>query len=221
VSRAKAYRWIGYTPTPHTLIRRSLNDLVRRVEQLLAQMLTSRTSVAAVGNRSTASRMLRPCGIMFAMKYAIALALFPCAVLVCAVPSAASDIAPFTTDGCSSFPNGTPQNQSLWLDCCVRHDLAYWKGGTYQDRLDADLALEQCVATAGEPDIAAVMLRGVRAGGNPFLFTPYRWGYGWPFGRGYQPLSADEIAGVASRLAALEATLRELRESLLSRTKTQ
>jgi hypothetical protein len=155
------------------------------------------------------------------MKHALVLALLSGAVLAGAVSSAAAEITPFNSDGCSSFPNGTPQNQSLWLDCCVRHDLAYWKGGTYQDRLDADLALEQCVAKAGEPDIAAVMLRGVRAGGNPFLFTPYRWGYGWPFGRGYQSLSAAETAGVASRLAALEAMLREVRESLSSRTKTQ
>ena len=43
--------------------------------------------------------------------------------------SPAADIAPFTSDGCSSFPDGTPANQSLWLECCVRHDLAYWRGG--------------------------------------------------------------------------------------------
>jgi hypothetical protein len=142
------------------------------------------------------------------MKYTLSL------VLLLIAASSAADIAAFTTDGCSSFPDGTPQNQSLWLDCCIRHDLAYWKGGTYQDRLDADLALEQCVAKAGQPDIAALMLRGVRTGGNPFFLTPYRWGYGWPFGRGYQALTEEEIQQVTRELEKLEQTLRRLREAL-------
>jgi hypothetical protein len=29
------------------------------------------------------------------------------------------------------------------------------------------------------------------------FLTPYRWGYGWPFGRMYEPLSADEEAQVS------------------------
>src|SRR4030095_15157940 len=84
-----------------------------------------------------------------------------------------AELAPFSSDGCSSFPDGTPVNQSLWLDCCVRHDLAYWKGGTYDERLDADVALEQCVAKAGEPEIAKLMLHCGRTGGNPYLLTLY------------------------------------------------
>jgi hypothetical protein len=126
-----------------------------------------------------------------------------------------ADLAPFTSDGCSSFPDGTPVNQSLWLDCCVRHDLAYWKGGTYEERLDADLALEQCVAKAGEPEIARLMLHGVRTGGNPFFLTPYRWGYGWPFGRGYRALTPEERIQVAKRLESLEQTLKQVREATL------
>ena len=125
-----------------------------------------------------------------------------------------AELAPFTSDGCSSFPNGTPVDQSLWLDCCVRHDIAYWKGGTYEERLDADLALEQCVAKAGEPEIAKLMLQGVRTGGNPFFLTPYRWGYGWPFGRGYKALASDEVEQVRTQLATLERTLKDVREAL-------
>jgi hypothetical protein len=128
--------------------------------------------------------------------------------------AAGAELAPFTSDGCSSFPDGTPVNQSLWLDCCVRHDLAYWRGGTYEDRLSADLALEQCVAKAGEPEIAKLMLHGVRTGGNPFFLTPYRWGYGWPIGRGYKALSEEELDQVRERLAALEQTLKQIREAL-------
>jgi len=36
------------------------------------------------------------------------------------------------------------------------------------------------------------MLAGVRVGGMPYLPTPYRWGYGWPYPRLYGELSATE-----------------------------
>ena len=80
--------------------------------------------------------------------------------LLIASSSFAADIEPFTSDGCSSFPDGKPENPALWLDCCIRHDIAYWKGGTEQERLDADLALEQCVAKAGEPEPGSVGSKG-------------------------------------------------------------
>jgi hypothetical protein len=105
----------------------------------------------------------------------------------------ASDIRPFESDGCSSFPDGTIRQNELWLSCCIDHDYAYWKGGTYQDRLAADRELESCVATVGEPEIALLMLTGVRVGGTPYLPTKFRWGYGWPFPRGYKALTDEEL----------------------------
>ena len=53
-------------------------------------------------------------------------------------------------------------------------DFAYWKGGTYQDRLVADKELELCVAETGNPKIAELMLAGVRVGGTPYLPTKFR-----------------------------------------------
>ena len=106
--------------------------------------------------------------------------------------ASAETLQPFTSDGCSRFPNGTPWQNELWLDCCTAHDLAYWKGGTYQERLDADRELEACVARVGEPEVALLMLAGVRVGGSPFFPTPFRWGYGWPYPRYYVPLTEDE-----------------------------
>ena len=97
----------------------------------------------------------------------------------------AEEIKPFTSDGCSAFPDGTFEQQQLWLDCCTAHDKAYWRGGTYQQRLDADLALKQCVAKVGEPLISELMLAGVRVGGSPYWPTKFRWGYGWPYFHGY------------------------------------
>ncbi len=103
-----------------------------------------------------------------------------------------TQIKPFTSDGCSAFPNGTFQQQELWLSCCTSHDRAYWKGGTYDERLTADNALKQCVANVGEKQIADIMLAGVRVGGTPFLPTQFRWGYGWPYPRGYKALTEQE-----------------------------
>ena len=104
----------------------------------------------------------------------------------------AAELKPFSSDGCSLFPEGTPKQQQLWLQCCVKHDLAYWQGGTFLQRLAADQDLERCVAQVGEPAIAKLMLAGVRVGGTPFLPTQFRWGYGWPYGRGYAPLTEAE-----------------------------
>jgi hypothetical protein len=36
------------------------------------------------------------------------------------------------------------------------------------------------------------MLNGVRVGGTPYLPTSFRWGYGWPYLRGYKVLTAQE-----------------------------
>jgi len=105
-----------------------------------------------------------------------------------------SELEPFTSDGCSAFPDGTLQQNELWLACCVAHDKAYWLGGTYAERQQADTELHECVAKVGEPEIAAIMLAGVRVGGTPYLPTKFRWGYGWPWPRGYKALSEEERA---------------------------
>ncbi len=114
-------------------------------------------------------------------------------ILLLPLISLASDIRPFESDGCSSFPDGTIEQGELWLSCCVAHDYSYWKGGTYQDRVKADRELEACVASVGQPGVARLMLAGVRVGGTPYLPTRFRWGYGWPYLRGYKALTEEEI----------------------------
>ena len=106
--------------------------------------------------------------------------------------SCADDIEAFTSDGCSSFPDGTLEQKELWLSCCTDHDLSYWQGGTYKERVKADQELKSCVAEMGEPVIAALMLAGVRVGGTPYLPTSFRWGYGWPYLRGYKAITFEE-----------------------------
>ncbi len=131
-------------------------------------------------------------------------------------PSWSDTLKPFTTDGCSMFPDGTYKQQSLWMECCIRHDIAYWQGGTEQQRLDADQALQQCVSQVGEPEIARVMLAGVRVGGSPFFPTSYRWGYGWSYQRGYKPLSDEEKRQVGDELQRLRIILQGLEQALES-----
>jgi hypothetical protein len=104
----------------------------------------------------------------------------------------AENIKPFTSDGCSSFPDGTFGHKELWLSCCTAHDYAYWQGGTYEQRLVADKQLRQCVAKVGKPKIAKLMLAGVRVGGSPYFPTSFRWGYGWSYSRWYKALTVAE-----------------------------
>ena len=117
-----------------------------------------------------------------------------CAIVGC---SGDSELAAFTTDGCSSFPDGTLEYRDLWLDCCTTHDVAYWKGGLREERVKADEELRSCVASVGEPEIATLMLAGVTVGGSPYWPTKFRWGYGWPYARGYKALTVGETAEVA------------------------
>ena len=109
----------------------------------------------------------------------------------------AKTIKPFVSDGCSSFPNGTFKQKELWLSCCTVHDYAYWKGGTYADRFKADVDMQQCVSDSGEPEIGILMLAGVRVGGNPFINTKFRWGYGWPYPRFYKALTPAELIQIS------------------------
>jgi hypothetical protein len=114
-----------------------------------------------------------------------------------------AELVPFTSDGCSLFPDGTSQDRDKWCDCCQNHDLAYWQGGSAEDRDRADTTLRDCVrARTDDSQLAETIYIGVRVGGHPVFPTWYRWGYGWPYGRGYQPLSDLEKLQVQKRLAA-------------------
>ena len=96
------------------------------------------------------------------------------------------------------FPDRSANND--WCSCCFEHDLIYWRGGTEAERQAADERLRDCVlAKTGNESLAKSMYRGVRAGGHPLFYTWYRWGYGWPYGRGFKPLTSAEKR-VADRL---------------------
>jgi hypothetical protein len=122
--------------------------------------------------------------------------IFLLSLLFFASSSLADDIKSFTSDGCSAFPDGTLKQKKLWLACCTAHDLSYWQGGTYKERVKADQELKYCVAKVGEPTVAALMLAGVRVGGTPYFPTSFRWGYGWPYPRGYKAVTPEEYESI-------------------------
>jgi hypothetical protein len=118
---------------------------------------------------------------------ALALAL---AASACAGPR---QLRPFRTDGCSLWPDAGLGTGHSWRHCCVEHDLAYWRGGTREEREAADAALRRCVeAATGNASLAETMYLGVRVGGTAWLPTWFRWGYGWAYDRPSAPLTPEE-----------------------------
>lgn len=96
-------------------------------------------------------------------------------------------LKPFSTDGCSAVPDFDI------VKCCIEHDIAYWQGGTYEQRLEADKDLKQCIADTRDGNILAnIFYYGVRVGGGPSSMKHYRWGYGWNYKIGYRELSNNE-----------------------------
>jgi hypothetical protein len=126
----------------------------------------------------------------------LAIAMFSAAAL-----AHADSLRDFSSDGCSLFPDGDFENRTLWCDCCLEHDIAYWRGGTARQRLEADASLRACVRNrTGNDALADMMFAGVRLGGGPVFPNGYRWGYGWSYGRGYRPLSPAEEETATSLL---------------------
>ncbi|MFT5837346.1 MAG: hypothetical protein ACI9ZV_000851 [Candidatus Azotimanducaceae bacterium] len=113
------------------------------------------------------------------------------------------ELADFTSDGCSLFPDRSLIDAKDWCECCVEHDVAYWQGGTEAQRLAADETLRDCVlAKTDDPILADVMYNGVRFGGSPYFYNWYRWGYGWNDHRKYQELTLEEQRMVSEKLVA-------------------
>jgi prolyl oligopeptidase len=110
----------------------------------------------------------------------------PHALLACSLIAACARhprLEPFRSDGCSLFPDQDYQSRTSWCGCCVRHDWAYWQGGSAAERKAADSALAACVrARTGDETLARAVYAGTRAGGPEIFPAWYRWGYGWPYG---------------------------------------
>ncbi len=86
----------------------------------------------------------------------------------------------FVTDGCTLFFDGKLH------ECCVEHDRAYWQGGSSTQRKSVDEKFKECVyKTSNNKMLSYGMYVAVRVFAIPYINTPWRWGFGWEFGRGY------------------------------------
>lgn len=108
----------------------------------------------------------------------------------------------FTSDGCSMSPDGVVVLVNTdFVPCCVQHDIAYWQGGTRDQKQEADNNLKTCIAEKSNNFIASIYYRGVRMGGGASLPTAFHWGYGWENRRKYAPLSQDQKQMALEKLA--------------------
>jgi hypothetical protein len=145
------------------------------------------TSIVVVGEKTREGEMMRWLNILIYCMAYVAVALTGCSGTSNEVKKMAADLYAkssipepkpphkFKSNGCSCFPDGD------WVECCVVHDLAYWMGGTSEERENADARLRKCVADKGHPITANLMYYGVRMSGVWWLPTPFRWGFGWPY----------------------------------------
>ncbi len=100
---------------------------------------------------------------------------------------------PFSTDYCTSYPEGTRSRPNIWKHCCEEHDLYFWAGGSKEDRKVTDLRLRSCVEATGEVTQARLIYSAVTLGGrSPIRFKTRQWGNAFPERVRYQSLTLEE-----------------------------
>lgn len=132
-------------------------------------------------------------------------------------PQISQEIFSFSSDGCSAYPDGLPHTEEYeWLHCCMTHDMAYWAGGTHEEKVKADAQLGQCVAEASTVSHGRMMEMGVIIGGVPYISTSWRWGYGWNRMISYKELSQDEKEQVIREFDSILDEIENYRQYLTS-----
>ena len=100
---------------------------------------------------------------------------------------------PFTNAGCAFFPTVSFSTETDVSRCCLEHDMAYWHGGTEDERWAVDEAFREClISITGSEKLAEMIVDAARLGGTSHFPSWYGWGYGWRPPRGYAPLSEKE-----------------------------
>ena len=112
-------------------------------------------------------------------------------------------LKPFVSDGCPrlakmiSYPR-----EDHWQLCCVEHDKAYWKGGSLEEKQQADSAFHSCVSERGSPDAARLMyyaLRSVQKSSHV-----QTWGYGWVIPHNTSAHTPEEIIEIKKNEALVD-----------------
>mgnify|MGYP000347838299 CR=1 FL=1 len=129
--------------------------------------------------------------------------------------SFAESIQPFSTDGCSAYPDGIPGvDGRAWYHCCLAHDLAYWMGGPKIEKSIADDELNRCVSAESTSWHGKIMEMGVAIGGVPNTIFGWRWGYGFEESRSYQGLTKEEAEDALIKFDELIYHLQDIRDEL-------
>jgi len=88
---------------------------------------------------------------------------------------------PFVYDGCTFFVDSL-----LWNDferACLMHDIAYWHGGTKEEKKTADTKLKEAIQDSGLLGniVAYPAYVAVRMFGDSWLTKSVdaHWGFGW------------------------------------------
>jgi hypothetical protein len=127
-------------------------------------------------------------------------------------------LEPFTTDYCTSYPEGTKNRPDLWKHCCLIHDLYFWAGGSEADRDAADWDLKLCVEETGKKKIAKLIYWAVRAGSrSPVKLPGKKWNNGWPERSYYQELSREDIHSIEQSLTSSEVVPSQYRNQFLNK----
>ena len=88
---------------------------------------------------------------------------------------------PFYFDGCTLFPDKI--GSVSFLSACLQHDIAYWYGGSSEDRKQADLVFKQDIKDLGMVGsvFSLPMYLAVRIFGDTWLMKQFgaNWGFGY------------------------------------------
>jgi hypothetical protein len=95
-----------------------------------------------------------------------------------------SKLGPFTSDGCT-LPDSLSEQK--YRECCVKHDIAYWIGGTIADKTRSDVALVNCIRSKGADEFTAGAWQLMLSN-----FGLEHWGTDWNPKRDNKPLTDKE-----------------------------
>ena len=112
-------------------------------------------------------------------------------------------LKPFVSDGCPrlakmiSYPR-----EDHWQLCCVEHDKAYWKGGSLEEKQQADSAFHSCVSERGSPDAGRLMYYSLRSVQKSSQVQ--NWGYGWVIPHNTSAHTPEEIIEIKKQEALID-----------------
>lgn len=119
----------------------------------------------------------------------VALPLFACSSRV---PFSTGPVTAFQSDQCTFWPDHAFDKD--WSECCYRHDLFYWAGGSSSERVKVDQELKSCIKKHSGSFNAHLMFAGVRLGSlSPVKFKGKQWGNAWGDEIRQTPLKKKEV----------------------------